>query len=89
MTKQVKSNGFGSFQFHLVFTVTKPYSETLINAGWEFLEKTKTGTVFKYYFTSRKRGDDETALWELGYALPDGVLIIVGGFVGKGRSSKI
>ena len=71
--KIIKFNGFGSFQFHLVFTVNNKHSQKLIDDGWEVLEKTASGTVFKYYFTSRKRGDDETALWDLGYALPDGV----------------
>ena len=73
MTTTPKSNGFGSFQFHLVFTVNNEHSQKLIDDGWEVLEKTKAGTVFKFYFTSRKRGDDETALWDLGYALPKGV----------------
>ena len=73
MTTTPKSNGFGSFQFYLVFTVNNEHSQQLVDDGWEVLEEAVSGTVFKYYFTSRKRGDDETALWDLGYALPDGV----------------
>ena len=73
MTTQPKSNGFGSFHKHLIFTVNNKHSQKLVDADWEVLEETASGTVFKFYFTSRKRGDDETALWDLGYALPEGV----------------
>ena len=73
MTTTPKSNGFRSFQFYLVFTVNNEHSQKLVDDGWEVLEETASGTVFKFYFTSRKRGDDETALWDLGYALPEGV----------------
>ena len=72
MKTKLKSNGFGSFHKHLIFTVNNKHSQKLIDDGWVVLEETTAGTVFKFYFTSRKRGDDETALWELGYALPNG-----------------
>ena len=31
------------------------------------------GTQFKFSFTGLGKSDDELALWDLGYALPDGV----------------
>ena len=73
MKKKLKTNGFGSFRKHLIFTVTDPYSEILIKEGWEVVQKTIVGTEFKFSFTGHGKGDDETALWELGYALPAGV----------------
>ena len=73
MTTKLNSNGFGSFHKHLIFTVTKLYSELLIKDGWDVVQETIIGTEFKFCFTGRGKGDDETALWELGYALPDGV----------------
>ena len=73
MKTKLKSNSFGSFHKHLIFTVTEPYSELLINAGWEVVQETIVGTEFKFSFKGRGKGDDETALWQLGYALPDGV----------------
>jgi len=51
----------------------KPHSELLIKEGWEVVQDTLVGTEFKFSFTGCGKGDDETALWELGYALPDGV----------------
>ena len=75
MTTTPKSNGFGSFQFYLVFTVNSKHSQKLIDDGWEILEETASGTVFKYYFNSRKRGDDETAMFDLGHSLPKNVPI--------------
>ena len=73
MTTTPKSNGFGSFHKHLIFTVTKPHSEILIKKGWEVVQETLVGTEFQFSFTGRGRGNDETALWELGYALPENV----------------
>ena len=70
-----KSNGFGSFQFYLVFKVNNKHSQQLVDDGWEVLEETASGTVFKFYFSSRKRGDDETAMFELGHSLPKSVAL--------------
>ena len=70
---KVKSNGFGSFHKHLIFTVTEPYSKILIKEGWEVVQERIVGTEFKFSFTGRGKGDDEKALWELGYALANGV----------------
>ena len=75
MTTKVKSNGFGSFELFLIFTVDKSHSTYLINDGWKAIEETSKGSVFKYHFTSRKRGDDETAMFELGYSLPKEVTL--------------
>lgn len=69
MAKQHKSNGFGSFEKHLTFTVTKQHSQNLIDAGFEFVEETGTGTVFKFSFTGRGTGKDGGALFELSHAL--------------------
>jgi len=75
MTTKPKTNGFGSFQLHLVFTVNNKHSQKLIDDGWEIQEETASGTVFKYNFTSRKRGDDETAMFELGHSLTEKIPI--------------
>ena len=69
MVAKLKSNGFGSFEKHLIFTVPKPYSEELIKAGWEVIEEETSGTVFKYSFTGRGTGKNEEALFELGHEL--------------------
>jgi len=70
---KLQSNGFGSFQLHLVCTVNNKHSQKLIDDGWEVLEETASGTVFKFYFSSRKRGDDETAMFDLLHSLPSEV----------------
>ena len=69
MVAKLKSNGFGSFEKHLTFTVPKPYSEQLVKDGWEVVEENASGTVFKFCFTGRGTGKDEEALFELGHAL--------------------
>ena len=61
------------FHKFLIFTVPKPFLEQLVKDGWEVVEEHTSGTEFKFSFTSRGKGDDELALYELGYALPDGV----------------
>jgi len=66
---KLQNNGFGSFKKHLIFTVTKPHSEQLIKEGWEIVEETGSGTVFRFNFTGRGTGKDEEALFELSHAL--------------------
>ena len=56
-----------------ILPLHKPYSEILIKDGWEVVQETIVGTEFKFSFKGRGKGDYETALWQLGYALPDGV----------------
>ena len=69
MVSNLKSNGFGSFEKHLIFTVLKPHSHTLIEQDYEVIEQSATGTVFKFNFTARGTNKDEEALFELGHAL--------------------
>lgn len=72
MTK-LKSNGFGSFEKHLIFSVTEPHAKKLKQMGWEVVGEHVGGTEFKYSFTGRRKGDDESALWQLGHVLPETV----------------
>ena len=69
MVAKLKSNGCGSFEKHLIFTVPKPLSQTLIEQDYEVIEQSATGTVFKFSFTGRGTGKDEEALFELGHEL--------------------
>ena len=73
MTTKNQSNGFGSFELHLLFTVKEPHSQKLKDEGWEVVERSGSGSVFKYHFTSKKRGDDETVMYDLAYSLPKDV----------------
>lgn len=68
-----KTNGFGSFNFYLMVIVDSPYDKILIDDDWEVIETSKFKTTFKYYFSARKSGDDETALFELGHTIPEKV----------------
>ena len=75
MTEQFKSNGFGSFELFLVFTVENSKSQIVTEDDWEHIENIEFGHKFKFYFSARKRGDDETALFELLHSLPQGISI--------------
>ncbi|MGJ8564017.1 MAG: hypothetical protein ACSHXY_10735 [Alphaproteobacteria bacterium] len=59
--------GFGSWNIRLSVIVQKPFDEHL---DWEIVTKDEDTTTFNYFYSTRKRGDDEGAMWEVGYALP-------------------
>lgn len=66
-------NGFGSHLLCLVFRVKTTKTRLMLEEGWSPVEQTSQGMIFEHHFKSRKCGDDETALFELGHALPTGI----------------
>ena len=45
MNTKLKSNGFGSFHKHLIFTINNEHSQKLIDEGWEEIENTASFRV--------------------------------------------
>ncbi len=68
-------NGFGSFKIGLVVIVQKPADKILIEDGWEVLQRNRLSTIFGFHYSSRRKGDDETALFTLGHSMPRGIEI--------------
>lgn len=67
------STGFGSWTIDLAVVVQKSFDERLIEQGWKVVSSDEHSTTFSYVYSNRKKGDDERALWEVGYAIPKDV----------------
>lgn len=67
-----KSNGYGSFNFYLLIWIEAAHAKALHEKGWECVEEDIDRSIFKYHFRNRRRGDDETAVFELWGDLPKG-----------------
>ena len=70
--QELKSNGYGSFEQKIVVRVDTEHVETFKEAfDTRPFRTTDTHSDFIVQTSSKCRGDDETVMYEIDYALPD------------------
>ncbi|MCF1708702.1 hypothetical protein L0V05_07715 [Tabrizicola sp. J26] len=66
------TNGFGSFIFDIYFeTKSLDAAEAARRIGSEPVARTESSTYFCWHPTGKRRGDDETIVWNLSAILGD------------------
>lgn len=67
-----KSNGFGRYELQIIVRVDSEYVGMFASAfGIEPFRTTPEHSDFTVQLHSKKRGDDETIMYEIDYRLPD------------------
>ena len=74
MTEKLQSNGFGSFKQKILVRVDSAYVDIFAEAfNTKPFRTTPKYSNFTINTSSKKRGDDETILYEIDYSLPNSI----------------